>query len=253
MAKSKPSRKRKPKKSNPTPKIQTLQLPTVTSNKPLFKRTWFIILSVFTILGGITGIPYLWNLTKSTHDKFKEEKYIAGIIIPFNSNSKEITLSYGSSGSFTEEIPENGIIIDKDNNPFAGAVNANYQVDESAFTYSLKAVNGIFEISIIIKDLKTGEIIAQLEDNKFLINKISVNDYYSDNQALEIKDKYGNVAFQMFVDKKGVVNIHGYFYGTFSTVFVGDVITYLYHNSPTYQDDANKSAAELQPLFLTKL
>lgn len=115
------------------------------------------------------------------------------------------------------------------------------------FNYGLKINGHRFLLSILIKDFKTGEIIGELDDNKWSIKKSSIYDY-NDNNLIEIIDKYGYVAFSMWLDDNMVLQIRGYFVGALCTYFMnGTVLNMVSRDDPKYEEKCISYAAKLLP------
>jgi hypothetical protein len=185
-----------------------------------------------------------------------EAHYIPGIIVPFKIGDSVQIMEGGGSG-FVGIVKPNGEISSEE--MFVGCIGANNKIDE-AYSYTLKITNGVMFLSFTIRDLKTGEIIAQIFDNQFYIDKTGkVNDYFtdetlfSDAHALEIKDRYGNIAFTLWIDESDKIQVRGYFYGTICTVFFnGGPMLYLYHTDSNLIVRSEEYAAKLKPRFLKR-
>jgi len=167
---------------------------------------WKFIISFYgalSVIGVLAGIVisgcWIYDKVKSPHRHFIEENYITGISAPFFANNT-LSISTGGGDTFTEYIPPNGIIDVQ--TPTTG-VTDNAGDTDGEFSYKLKITNHTFLLSIVIKDFKTGEIIADIEDNAWALKKTGITDY-SDNNLLEVLDNYGYVAFSMWIDDKGI-------------------------------------------------
>ncbi len=38
---------------------------------------------------------------------------------------------------------------------------------------------------------------TEIEDSKYKIDKLGMNNYYSDNHTLEVRDNYGDIVFRL--------------------------------------------------------
>ncbi len=202
-----------------------------------------IAAGVITIAGAIPTC----NSIKSTyfttsHEKFIDENYIIGVMAPFYVGQ---TLMVNAGGMrFNAEIPASGVIDDI--YPMVGCSTPSDKT-MNEFNYGLKINGHRFLLSILIKDFKTGEIIGELDDNKWSIKKSSIYDY-NDNNLIEIIDKYGYVAFSMWLDDNMVLQIRGYFVGALCTYFMnGTVLNMVSRDDPKYEEKCISYAAKLLP------
>jgi nitrate reductase NapE component len=121
----------------------------------LLKKVWGLILILASIGGAIGLIVWIYDVSKSNHDKFIEYNYITGISAPFAAYEK-LTINTGGM-TFSAKIPPNGIL---DNvRPIFGQVDKSNSAEDE-FNYGIKIIDHRFLLSIVLKDFKTGEIIA---------------------------------------------------------------------------------------------
>lgn len=221
-----------------------------------WKKHYKKIVGILLIIGGIFTIfeklETIKGWFKKDHEKFVEANYIQAIVAPFNVQ-KETIINFGS-GQFTFQIPENGLNL-SDQNIFAGCTKKNDEGEtliDNGYNFTISIKNGVFLISIIIRDLKTGNIITEIQNNQILIDKLGrVNNYHSDSHSLEIRDQYGYIAFRMWVNEKDQLEMEGYFYGKYCTIFInGDFMEILDHEDPKYLEKALGKASDLKPMFL---
>jgi hypothetical protein len=203
-----------------------------------------------TIGYGKDIIDWIWPKTK--HEKFLEEKYIKEILSPFSLDST-LVIDYNGSRATYELYPGK----DLDITPELGCVRRNkrdstfYSGREMAIR--IKITNNRFFISFVVRDLKDGSIITEIRDNKVLINSAPINNFHADDKSIEIRDKYGFIAFRIYADGNKALQIRGYFYGSVCTIFTNDSVRLmksLYHNDPDYIDKAVHEAGKLKPMFL---
>jgi hypothetical protein len=209
------------------------------------------ILTIVATLGTVYAVFFsgpITNLFKSKHDTFIDEKYIPGIFAPFYAGQ---TLNINAGGtSFSAVIPASGVIDDI--NPTAGYLRSSSADLSKEFSYKLKMKYHSFFLSITIRDIKTSEIIGEIEDNKWIIKRDAIKDY-SDSNLLEIIDKYGYVAFSMWVDKQGTLQLRGYFVGENFTYFMnGNILNAVKRTDPNYIQKCEHFAALLVPRTTVK-
>lgn len=220
------------------------------------EKKWKWIIIIGSVLSAIFGAYNNWQtligLFKSDHDTFIESNYINALIVPFSMKEKTV-IHFGKTGRFEFSIPEEGIDLTK--TMFLGCVNPvpnSGPLMDDGFLFKLRIKDDIFKLSIIIKDLKTGSVITEIQDNEIKVNKTGVYDFDNKNsRRLEIKDQYGNIAFCMWINDNQELELRGYFYGYYCTVFLNDnPLDFLPHDDPQYVQKAEIKAKQLKPMFL---
>jgi|GEM_PF-5214240 len=204
---------------------------------------------LISLIGAFKGYLTIVEWSKSDHQRFIETKELNKILAPFKGQKK--TIIHFGSGQLEFEMRENGwSMADQNFSLGCTKVEGKRLITDDSFNFSLKLEDGVFLISIIVRDLKTGRIITEIQNNKVLIDNIGVNNYYTNSKKLEIRDQYGYVAFQLWVNNKDQLEMRGYFYGKLCTTFITDEpMQYVQHDDPAYQLKSVDFASKLKPLF----
>jgi hypothetical protein len=125
---------------------------------------------------------------------------------------------------------------------------------DNTLDISLKLLNGHILISTTVKDLKTGEIVGKIVDNKWVIKLAKKFNYASSSKYLEIIDNYGFVCLRIEVGKDNKIVIRGYFVGVYCSLFLTDHGLFVMpNNTEDYETQKIKKASELKPKHCTPL
>jgi hypothetical protein len=131
-----------------------------------------IVVAVVSLVASLAGIAsYFYYL----HDK--KMSAITGII----SSNKKATVKYLSVGStrFIIDSPD-GVFLKDGDSPI----------------FSMRLKDGKLLVTTTIRDSK-GDIIAELQDNEWQVNKANIFDRNYTDDALEVRDQSGKVTLQV--------------------------------------------------------
>lgn len=230
---------------------QLLKRPLLKKIGKFFTSVWGGI-SILATVGGVIALFHngpITNWFQTPHDNFIDERYIVGVFAPFYAG-QNLNVCQGG-GTFSAPISPAGVV---DNiAPAFGCVSKNdFSNLQNELQYGLKIRNHSFLLTVTIRDLKTGEVIASIVDNKWEVKKTGIADY-SDNNLIEILDNYGYVAFSMWVDDKQTLQMRGYIVGEQCTYFMnGDTLEMVERSDPHYIQKCEHLASLLKPRSIKK-
>ena len=190
---------------------------------------------------------YYFEKDFNNKNNFISDSYLDFSLDPFVSNKKFNINGGGYKISF--EIPQGGNTF---NNTELGAScyhkEGNNTITTDNHFITIKVINYRVYISFTVKDLKTGEIIAQMDNNIFKVKKVKISTYFpsDDKKSIKIVDNYGNVAFEIWQDINKDIQVRGYSVGAYCTLFYyGETLDVVYKNDPEYMEKVDHFAERM--------
>ena len=185
---------------------RTKKSKTDTPPVNFFKKGW-VILTIIGTLITIFSFPFLiqqWHrffLTKQ--EKFEEDHYINGILVPDLVLDSGIIFKYGATnflGYSSRELNEGKDINGEE-----------FKMDSiPPFDLHILLIGDRFYASAVLRDIYTKEIIGIMNFNRWSLFESNLMDFYSDDNFLEVMDKNGFVVFQLSFQKPNTINLKGY-------------------------------------------
>lgn len=255
MPPKKKPKKNKPKKDNfPT---QPPSIPKIEKKNSIVKYLWRILLSISTVLGAILVFPdaceKVQECIESPKDKFTNEKYIQGIIIPYAIQRMYPTFIFinGNQTKYISlsKLKEGQAII-------PGMVKCvNDSVTESPLPVTLQLIGERLYVSTTFYDVDR-KYLGELRNEKWRVFKDQIADYSNGTRYLEVIDHYNNVVFSILYEKDNLIQIRGYFRGKVcSSVMSPPDETGMYvwqGNYPDYKDSILMYAPKIKRIGPSK-
>ena len=173
------------------------------------KKSWVWIVSlsvVVTIVAIFVPMP-LTGLFKSDHDKFMEENFIHGLLIPNDNASASPNIYVKTCGGYWV-FSKYDLINEK---KMPGTIAC---AGDTMIRISIKIVDNRLYISTIFNDINNNEVIGIIKNGQWYLLKKNMLNYYSDDKTLEVIDKYNNVVLRLSSINADTISLDGYFSST---------------------------------------
>ena len=142
---------------------------------------------------------------QSDHEKWEEEKFIPGVLIPDNlkyfDNTIKLRLGY-INFQYTLDSLRHGIAI-----PLA----VKCKNEDSPIRIELGLNGNRLEVTTELKDLQKFEIVGRIKNNKWSLFKDNLLDYNYNDSTLEVIDRAGLTIFSLRFYYPNTIAIKGYF------------------------------------------
>ncbi len=228
--------------------------------KEHWKAYWKVLIGIATVFGTLVGVgpnwEYLANQFKTPHEKFVESEYITGLLLPYPlNNDDQFNIDLGMPVQISGyELIRGYEFISIPSIICVNPKTQDFNDAEVPMDLKLKVRNRMIVISLTIRDLKTGAIIAKLDDNEWVIKPKRITDYYDDTRTLEIIDDYGYLAFRIWLTNDNVIHIRGYFPGLYCSLILNDIgLTTISNDVENYAGKVEKEASQNVVKFCKKL
>lgn len=190
---------------------------------------------------------------KIVKNYYANSSFITGLIAPIpdqKSNKYIIDIAGKLNFAHYDSLSKTKIIYSLDN-----FVCGSSQVGfDTPIELSLKIAKNTILISATVHDIKTGQIICKIVDNKWVLRKDKMFNYSSTKKHLEIIDNYGYVCFRIEVGEDNIITIRGSFVGTDCAFFLQDhKIIVTTTDQANYKSEVIKFASSLKPKYCSPL
>jgi hypothetical protein len=204
--------RRKKKKRNHPKSIIRVQSPIVVTTKKnknfwytlkaFSSKTYFIIGVIITLITGFLLKDQIEERFMSPQELWERKNFIKGIRVPFNvkDTSNYVNILIGTNTySYSFKVLRSKDYI-------------NFSTVTPNVPILIKLVGNQIYVSAIFKDINTGDIIGDMDFNKWRLKNDALGDFKDTDALMEIIDRSGNVAFKMeYVSTINTIKIDGYF------------------------------------------
>ena len=203
-----PKPKRK-KKSRARVKPSTTHKPIAVAEKfirpkmSFWKKIYLILNKTaikITLLASLVGVyptyKFFVNESKSPEQKFHDEMFIPGILLPEKLTSLVDTL-FIKTGSFVQGYPLSEFM---NNNGLTYSPKlVGCSTIETPMAMAYKIMNNRIYVSCVLRDLEHKAVVGILKDNRWEFFKPNILTFNHDDRGFEVLDKQGNVVFKFVI------------------------------------------------------
>lgn len=150
---------------------------------------------------GLRPLPKNPVSDSSPEDQFESKFFIKGVHIPYDVNDKSAYLGLLMGTNiigYTIPFMKDREYID-------------LETLKPGFPLKLKLVDHQLFVSCILRDIKTGAIIGDMNFNKWRIRNSGIYHFHDGEDNMEVIDQYGFVVFSMqYLKERNLIKIQGY-------------------------------------------
>jgi hypothetical protein len=208
-----------------------------------FFGSFYSIIGILVTLSGVIGLFTFWpqinDLFASRKEKWKDQTFVRGILIPQSllSSTDTINLELGTV-SFRDNVHNLKQGIEFKQSRVLGCGSS----PVFPFDLRFKIENNRLYFATTFKDIQKEEVVGIIDFRTWSLVKSNLLDYNETDESLEVIDRSGNIIFSLLYKYPNTISIKGYFVAV-------DCITVVSKGISTYPINSKREAlSEIQTI-----